>query len=169
MINILSKNDSKKNTDAYPMNVVKEMLQNVIANRNKILEKVGIERAELYNDMEAALSRAKCNTKSSKLTHAEGLVDVWLVLKNIPSLVYGSDGVATQTKSLDTYIGAMENLELCTTNDINELTKQIKKNVSRPMPPGEAERKYLAPGLPVNRTEFPSCPNSNCNHQSRIY
>mmetsp|Transcript_27544 Transcript_27544/g.45185 ORF Transcript_27544/g.45185 Transcript_27544/m.45185 type:complete len:139 (-) Transcript_27544:154-570(-) len=105
MINILSKNDSKKNTDAYPMNVVKEMLQNVIANRNKILEKVGIERAELYNDMEAALSRAKCNTKSSKLTHAEGLVDVWLVLKNIPSLVDGSGGVATQTKSLDTYIG----------------------------------------------------------------
>ena len=103
MINILSKNDSKKNTDAYSMNVVKEMLQNVIANRNKILEKVGIERADLYDDMEAAFSRAKCNTKSSKFTHAEGLVDIWLVLKNIPSLVDGSGGVATRTKSLDTY------------------------------------------------------------------
>ena len=84
MINILSKNESKKNTDAYSMNVVKEMLQNVMANRNKILKKMEIEHVELYHDIDTAFGSARCNTKASKLIHAEMSQQSWWLLFSPP-------------------------------------------------------------------------------------
>ena len=72
MINLLSKNDSKHSTNVFSKDVVREMLETVKKNRNKILEKVGIEAAEFYDDMELQIDNAKCNTKSTKLIHAPG-------------------------------------------------------------------------------------------------
>lgn len=157
MINLLSKNDSKHSTDVYSKDMVKSMLQTVKNNKNKILETVGMEAAELYDDMEDAINTAKCNIKTHKATHAEGLVDIWRIFKKIPRLIDGS-GVATRSQSLDSFIGAMQGIELKATSEIDDLTRQFKKVESRKMPKGEADRKYLNPGLHVNRLEFPLCP-----------
>ena len=164
MVSLLSKNDSKKNTEGYSSTMVKGILQVIMNNKAKILSTVQMDQPKNYDRMVAALEGAKCNTKTSKIVHAEGLVDIWLVFKQIPSLVAGSGGVSTRSTTLDTFIGIMETLELKTTTDISDFSTQVQNIISRKMPEGEMGRKFVGPGLAVDRDEFPRCPKPDCKH-----
>ena len=58
----------------------------------------------------------------------------------------------------------MQTLEMKTTTDISDFAKQVQNIISRKMPNGEMGRKFMSPGLEVDRDEFPHCPKPGCKH-----
>ena len=109
MVALLSKNNSSKNSESFSSGMVKEMLKSLLKNKDKIVVKTEDYKPELLNDMERALD-CSCNTKTTKAKHANSLVDIWLVFKQVDELVAG-DTISTRSNSMFTFIGAMQQLE----------------------------------------------------------
>ena len=167
MINLLKKNDSKKNARSFAPDQLKSMLKALIDNKQQILDIVKDEDASLVAPMtDEALEKCKIVARTSKIDIVTQLVDVWVVFEQSPRLLHGSYGVATRArKTLDDFIGAMQLTDAEATIVLGETVDAVKKMKSRPMPPGEMERRIDSEGsIAVNKTEFPCCPNPKCKH-----
>ena len=166
MINLLKKNDSKKNARSFAPDQLKSMLKALIDDKQQILDIVKDEDESLVAPMTEALERCKIVARTSKIDIVTQLVDVWIVFEQSPRLLNGSYGVATRArKTLDDFIGAMQLTDAEAMIVLGETVDSVKKMKSRPMPPGEMERRIDSEGsIAVNKTEFPCCPNPKCKH-----
>lgn len=167
MMNILSKNDSSKNNHAYSLDAIRGMRDQLSSLEKPILASVQLERPGAFEAMKN-LFGLQITTKTTKWKHAEFLIKIWLIFREIPSLVDGSFvGRFTRRSNelnhdLDTYIGVMTDIEELADEELGRKINSIRSIKSLPFPAGEKERKYLSPGLPVNTTEFPYC--AACGH-----
>jgi hypothetical protein len=103
--------------------------------------------------------------RTKKLQHAEVLVSIWRLFQHVPTLKDGSAfGHATRSsKNLDDIIGAMEMVAEDVDIEIAGKKKTTCNAQLVKFPPGEKERTYLSPGLPVDPVEFPFLPG--CGHE----
>ena len=106
MISILAKNDSSKNNSAYSVDAVKGMQVRIASLGRQIIATVQLERPGLYAAMQHLL-KLPLSTKTVKWDHAEALVKIWEIFREIPSLIDGSFvGRFTSTMTLIPTLGS---------------------------------------------------------------
>ena len=88
-MNILSNNDSSKNNHAYSFDAIRGMRDQLSSLEKPILAGVQLERPGAFEAMKN-LSGLQITTKTMKWKNAESLIKIWLIFREIPSLVDGS-------------------------------------------------------------------------------
>ena len=133
----------------------------------QIIATVQLERPGLYAAMQHLL-KLPLSTKTVKWDHAEALVKIWEIFREIPSLIDGSFvGRFTRhscdlNNNLDTYIGVMTNVEQLADEELGRKIDSIRSIKSLPFPVGEKAHNYMSPGLALMRAEIPHC--AACGH-----
>ena len=116
MMNILSKNNSLKNNHTYSLDPIRGVRNQLSSLKRPILASVQFEKPRVFEAMKNLLGLQNLR-KTTKWTHAEALVKIWLIFHEIPSLVDDSFvGCFTRQSNelnhdLDTYINVMTNIE----------------------------------------------------------
>ena len=166
MVVLMDKNSSRSNDDSMTAQFVKSLLDSVMGRSQHIEDTVHVEKLELYDLMYDAMHAKFVLPKGKKVgkqQHCEKLVDIWLIFKEIPSLINARTG--TRTTSFRTFIEVMEKYDKLADDAIQDQWNSFKAFKSMPKPPGENERLYLeGGGLILDLQQYPFCPNPRCCH-----
>ena len=163
---IMDRNRSKSNPDSIDASTIENVLGTVMSQKSAILAKVRTDKPELLASMRDALDAPFSREKGKRITkynRVEKLVDIWMVFKEIDSLL--DSGRATRSTSLATYVDIMNRFDMLSREVVQDSIGKFKAFKSEKMPPGEAERLYLqGGGIRLDEREYPCCPNSKCRH-----
>jgi len=163
---IMDRNRSKTNPDSIDASIVESVLGTVMSQKSAILAKVESDKPELLAVMKDALDAPfsrEPGKRISKYNRVEKLVDIWMVFKEIDSLL--DSGRATRSTSLATYVDLMKRFDMLAREAVQDSVGKFKAFKSEKMPPGEAERLYLqGGGIRLDEKEYPCCPNKKCRH-----
>jgi hypothetical protein len=130
MINILSKNDSSKNNQAYSLDAIKGMRNQISSLKKPILATVQAEMPGSFAAMTNLLHLPKMQ-RVYKWGHAEALVKIWELFRGIPTLVDGSFVGRYMRPSnelnndLDTFIGIMTSVEQLADEELGRKIESI--------------------------------------------
>jgi hypothetical protein len=170
MISILSKNDTAKNIFLYFIDAIKAMRCQIASFARPILDTVQVKVKRPYSYIAMKNLMSLPNTQRvMKWSHVEALKKIWVLFCEIPSLVDGSFvGCFTRQNNklnndLNTYIGVMTNIEQLVDKELGQKIDSLQSIKFLPFPVEEKEPKYMSPGLPVNRADFPHC--AVCRHR----
>jgi len=165
MIIILSKNDSESNIcTAYLLDQVKGFRSDIESATTIILDAFLGEMSKYRTVMNELLTRTN-TTRTKKHEHSRVLVHSYMLIKRNQSLMNGGAfGQITRlsSTSIDKFIFAKELIELQANEEIETIQNTTRQAKAAKFPLGEKERKYLDPGMEVNRSEYPEC--CYCHH-----
>lgn len=65
---------------------MKSTLQDLLASKDKILNKLRESKSQYLHEMEILFNSAKVNLKARKNDHVITLVNIWILLKEMPEL-----------------------------------------------------------------------------------
>jgi hypothetical protein len=167
MINILSKNDSMSNTrTSYTSDQVRVFRSDVAKATEIILEAFSGEMTKHKPAMADLLS--KPNTmRMKKCEHAQVLVNIYMMIKNITSLMDGSAfgrNTRHNNTNIDLYLRAMDEVEEQANAEVVKKKSAFGQAKPAKFPQGEQQRKYMDLGLAVDQNEMPVCCNPDCLH-----
>lgn len=162
----MNKNDSRANTDSFSATVAKSVLDFIMGRKTSILETVQRGDPQLHAGMEKAIDAPLSHPPGSrpgKFHRIEKLVDIWMVFKQVDTLL--SDTGGTRSTSLITFIDIMTRFEGLASEAVSTNMNKHKSWKSVPMPVGEKTRGHLmGGGTKLDARQYPFCPNKNCNH-----
>ena len=168
MILVMDTNKSSKNDDSITANFAKQLLDSVLSKEDRIIELIHAEKCHLVEDMAEALHApfpvAKKGKRAGKYQYCEKLVDIWLVFKQVDSLIAEARG-GTRSNPLKSFENIMAKMDRLADEKVEDNLNKFKCWKSDPMPIGEKDRRYLeGGGIHFEGGQYPYCPNPKCRH-----